>query len=644
MDDGEGGRPRKRPRVEGAKRAGHKRAISECDDARPTENKSRKAPKTSKTKNTAVFMSSLAAWLLVMFASGSFSPQRVQHIAALALGDVAQLSSALMGCGDKEVSFPQLAAFAKLGSSGRWPNHMSRDLFNIIDFGGMPPTFKTIIPFIEPFGSQRQEMMLPHVIFAALYDSYPGAFKRSIASSGERLAMFWHSQANNPQLLEHPLKHRRGFEQLAVPLGFHGDGVPATGRGKAWVKLMDNWSWTSLVGTGKTNTKLFFVWGVMQKICIPSVTLDAFFKVMKWSFTSLWTGKWPDRDWTGEYYSPESVEGQRANKELAGGYYGVLWGIMGDLDYFAKDLGLPHYDHLFPCALCPGGAHGPIRWNDFRANAAWIARTWSGPSWRDWVGRSKCPLFDIPGVTCRTVALDYMHCKYLGSDQYLFGSVLYVLCFFVMAASPEENMAVIWNFIKQFYKANKTKVRYHYLNRISMFQKKKGFPKLRGKAAEIRSLGPALHQLWKTHMVEALGIHRHIEMMLRMNVAMEDLLLEFKGEDKFPTTAAKRFRGCAFYMAQLQNKVAAHYWALHYQLFTVTSKTHFVMHIAILAEHINPRLLWCFSGEDMMGKQRLMCDDCVKGNTMHAAGSKLTQHNRLNLHLALSDINVDEVD
>jgi hypothetical protein len=177
-----------------------------------------------------------------------------------------------------------------------------------------------------------------------------------------------------------------------------------------------------------------------------------------------------------------------------------------------------------------------------------------------------------------------------------------------------------------------------------MFQKKKGFPKLRGKAAEIRSLGPALHQLWKTHMVEALGIHRHIEMMLRMNVAMEDLLLEFKGEDKFPTTAAKRFRGCAFYMAQLQNKVAAHYWALHYQLFTVTSKTHFVMHIAILAEHINPRLLWCFSGEDMMGKQRLMCDDCVKGNTMHAAGSKLTQHNRLNLHLALSDINVDEVD
>jgi hypothetical protein len=35
-------------------------------------------------------------------------------------------------------------------------------------------------------------------------------------------------------------------------------------------------------------------------------------------------------------------------------------------------------------------------------------------------------------------------------------------------------------------------------------------------------------------------------------------------------------------------------------LFQVTSKTHMALHCALLSKHINPRVVWCFSGEDMM--------------------------------------------
>lgn len=40
-------------------------------------------------------------------------------------------------------------------------------------------------------------------------------------------------------------------------------------------------------------------------------------------------------------YSPNCEAGRRALTPLAGGFRGILWGIMGDLDYFTKALLLP---------------------------------------------------------------------------------------------------------------------------------------------------------------------------------------------------------------------------------------------------------------------------------------------------------------
>ena len=44
-----------------------------------------------------------------------------------------------------------------------------------------------------------------------------------------------------------------------------------------------------------------------------------------------------------------------------------------------------------------------------------------------------------------------MHNKYLGTDQQQFGSTLYVLCYIVLLNSPQENLLVCWDFIKQHY-------------------------------------------------------------------------------------------------------------------------------------------------------------------------------------------------
>ena len=63
------------------------------------------------------------------------------------------------------------------------------------------------------------------------------------------------------------------------------------------------------------------------------------------SFYWLWIGEWPDRDWNGKkYLDPSSIEFQRKKTKLADGFFAVLWVIRGDLDYFAKYLGLPAHN------------------------------------------------------------------------------------------------------------------------------------------------------------------------------------------------------------------------------------------------------------------------------------------------------------
>ena len=83
-----------------------------------------------------------------------------------------------------------------------------------------------------------------------------------------------------------------------------------------------------------------------------------------------------------------------------------------------------------------------------------------------WEGRSRNPLFTLPGVTALILASDYMHSQYLGMDPYMFGSTLWVLCFIVMTGTPEENLDWCWAFTKRFYKEHRATTRYRYLNRL----------------------------------------------------------------------------------------------------------------------------------------------------------------------------------
>lgn len=149
----------------------------------------------------------------------------------------------------------------------------------------------------------------------------------------------------------------------------------------------------------------------------------------------------------------------------------MLWTIIGDLDYFAATLQLPRFSLMSgPCPLCRCTGHGDRSWTVFGVNAEWRNHIWTTADWLNWDARSPCPLFSgEDGITALAVGLDWLHCKYLGTDMYVYGSILKLLCFFMLPSSPIDNLQTVWGDIKSFYKALGTPVRYRYITKLTMF-------------------------------------------------------------------------------------------------------------------------------------------------------------------------------
>ena len=438
-----------------------------------------------------------------------------------------------------------------------------------------------------------------------------------------------------------PIKDKPDLDSKCIPIGFHGDEVPITGKGKCWCKSMLTFEWCSLLGTGVTCDRMFWVWGAFDKM-LEETTLVHFWKVLSWSLFWMQQGKWPNADWQGNIYPLDSMEGQRAGTLLAGGYYATMWAVMGDLDYLCKTLQLPKSTSHNPCSLCKCTLHGPLSWKNNSADAEWVGTVWKPLEWVAWEGKSKCGLFSVPGISATTVALDWMHNKYLGIDQYQFGSVLYMLCFMVLPAGPNENLATCWAHIQQFYKARSTSNRYQSISKLSMFLRKTGVIKLRGKAGELKGVGPAILDLWQSKMNPALEIHVKIQLLLKLNCKIESLLDFHSDSVAMPSAAAKKCVQHAFAMTQLQSEISNYFAAdedCDKTLFNLTGKNHMVLHSVMLSSFLHPWMVWCFMGEDFMRKVQKIGESCVRGLQATAVSKKMLSHYSLGMHKQLCSHN-----
>ena len=134
--------------------------------------------------------------------------------------------------------------------------------------------------------------------------------------------------------------------------------------------------------------------------------------------------------------------------------------------------------------------------------------------------------------------------------------------------------------------------------------KSDNFPALKGKAAEIRHAVGVLRKVFGDLCDRANKQHKQALFCLNAASTIEDLLDEFKEVFRLPAPAASTFEKTSFQFAQVQAALAAHYAEQNMCLFHVTLKSHDFLHIALQAKYINPRIGWCYTGEDMMAKAK----------------------------------------
>ena len=132
-------------------------------------------------------------------------------------------------------------------------------------------------------------------------------------------------------------------------------------------------------------------------------------------------------------------------------------------------------------------------------------------------------------------------------------------------------------------------------------------------------------------------LHKQIELMLKLNVSLETTLTEHKDAFGLPGPVASEFTETAHAMCMILSQVAEHFVEASAEtgikLFDITSKAHAMIHSAMLCKYINPRVLWCFTGEDYMQKSQVLAQSCVRGNNGALAQVKMCHHTRLGMHL-----------
>jgi hypothetical protein len=91
-------------------------------------------------------------------------------------------------------------------------------------------------------------------------------------------------------------------------------------------------------------------------------------------------------------------------------------------------------------------------------------------------------------------------------------------------------------------------------------------------------------------------------------------------------------------MLLLLTQIADHFVEEGLKVFDITSKSHMLQELAILSRCINPKVIWCFMGEDQMQRMQQIAKACVRGNKVDQQTSKLARHYRLALHLHFLDL------
>jgi hypothetical protein len=379
---------------------------------------------------------------------------------------------------------------------------------------------------------------------------------------------------------------------------------------------------SSMLGSGATNDVQYLIWSchtlaINKSLVASQDTLKLFCKVLSWSLHWLYLGRWPTHDWNGVEYAEGTEEYSRAYDIYwltAPNLGAVLFSSNCDLDFLHKMWRLEnHNNNSKPCTWCGAGLADDCNWRDFRPGAAWLNTIYSNAGWLE-AHPNHLSLFELPFIGIWTLNPDWMHCKYIGVDQYFFGSVLKLMVFEILGGEPLDNMTRVWRELSRYFTEHSISNAYRLIT-INMFNNKDQ-PKLKGRAAEIRHLGKALLHVFEMFSDNRKTLHKRVRATLKLNIKLEEQL-DSNLDWNYKGTEYNDFKKTAHEFLCGYNACRASAAQEGLDLFSITIKSHMLMHSVLRSTWIHPKLCWCFGGEAFMKVIKQLHASCTSGMAIH---------------------------
>ena len=530
--------------------------------------------------------SALASYLYREQAWGNMSLAQAHKVASLAREELTRSNA----------SVPRnLDVLAKLGGDADRTANLWRDLERRVAKPFLNVEWLEV-PLQEDTGSIP--FWPPHTTFQTLKASRPEAFHELVFTSPADVCSFWQSAGNHPCLRHHPVKNIAGYQQRAVPIVLHGDGVPITAIGTSQ-KSCAFISWRSLLcrhsGSKTQHQLITAVWTdlLQKRTGNGSDTVDAI-----WRATSA------------------SFEEGLARAHNSHEPFPVLCFATGDLEWYSLAHGLPRWNALQPCGLCNTARENMFR---FRHIAEVPDQTWHLPR------PERNPL--LVRTLCKaSVFPDLMHTKHLGVDQRLCGSVIWLLVHEIMEGDPKENRRRLIEKLKvaaqNVGRGRRIPSRLTpgmYLGNIADEQCREHYPCLKTKAAETKATAAALVHVWQEYMDVNSEMHVLVNIALELSEFIEETLeTALPDWTPRPNTCEKVLQA-AISLTQCLTRLTKQYKRDGKCLFQLTFKSHWLIHCMQYGRHLNPCLLWAYSGEDYMGRCKTLLRTCLSGRKQLSA-------------------------
>ena len=390
---------------------------------------------------------------------------------------------------------------------------------------------------------------------------------QAMMETGKELQMDWHS---------------------VIPLGLHGDGTP---YGRSKKDSLEVFSLNFLCGRENRIAKLRIPLFIMNKKHMEKdKTKTRLLQVLAWSFTCLAAGVVLE------------FEGGGGTKECPVGTQlpiAYLVQLRADWAFLKQMYGIPQFNEL--AGICHRCQAHPGNWRDVGLDAEWRQKRLSPEMFHKKQkerGLMPCPIFSIPGVSAKSIYLDWLHCADAGVACDIAGNIFCDVLPF-LDSSRQKGIETLWALLLKWYKDNNVKDRIERVKAEHFLLAGKP-PKLKCKAAACRQLVPFLKFLCDACFLEGdpkcKMYHKTIKQLAtKLNECYQTL------HEWNPEVLSTKCRECCLLLVALADysqficpgtlkwrlKPKVHVWQELCEFQCVTKG--------------NPKHFWCYKDEDFGG-------------------------------------------